>query len=320
MKTYQQFKRKYKKLRSNLLLNHTFIISICIWISVGCVGCISSLNNLKFGESIVLTNDSHDSWLDWSPDGSKIAFISARSGSNNIYYISLNEIRLEQVSKDTKDQEIYIPKSGAVISQVTNFMRDNISYPAWSIDGKHILFVRTEKIISGGKKEWHSRLESISIAFNEVTKYKINNVEYGRWYGNDKILLLKENDKLRLYIYFVKSENTEIFYKSTSQIVGFNISNSEIIISERDGIIVCDIAGNIIDKFRGLRSLTEADKSNELIAITMEGPRIGIFDVESKKMLPFPQSYSYHPAFSPNGKHLAYISESSGGIVISKPK
>jgi tricorn protease len=77
---------------------------------------------IEHGPTRNLTNSSnaHDKWPDWSPDGRKIAFISDRTGEEEVYLVNQDGTgELEQLTDDGKEMR-YAPR--------------------WSPDGKYIAF------------------------------------------------------------------------------------------------------------------------------------------------------------------------------------
>ena len=70
----------------------------------------------------------------WSPDGQWLAFVSERAGD----LANTNEKDAKKLGKD-KPQVWIIPTNGGEAQQVT-FMQHGASSPAWSPDGKRILF------------------------------------------------------------------------------------------------------------------------------------------------------------------------------------
>ncbi len=77
------------------------------------------INSAGNGKPFRVTSGSHDSCPHWSPDGKKIAFISARDGSPQIYVI---------------------PVDGGEAVRITNMVA-GISDLRWSPDGKWIAFI-----------------------------------------------------------------------------------------------------------------------------------------------------------------------------------
>lgn len=81
------------------------------------------------GEATRLTSGmAHDAQPRWSPDGSKIAFISDRSGGNNLWVISADASDTIQLSKTTDD--LYVS-------------------PEWTPDGNYVAVTRS---VTGGPK------------------------------------------------------------------------------------------------------------------------------------------------------------------------
>ena len=75
-----------------------------------------------------LTNTSgvHDKWPAWSPDGSRIAFISDKSGEEEIWVV---------------------PQSGSgAAEQITSGDKAFLSRPKWSPDGKSIALALTPEV------------------------------------------------------------------------------------------------------------------------------------------------------------------------------
>jgi len=87
------------------------------------LGDIYSLD-IKGGKAIpVLTGLAFEMQPSISPDGNKIAFVSDRSGNENIWIANIDGSNLKQLSKDTEDAEF--------------------TSPAWSPDGRFIYASRT---------------------------------------------------------------------------------------------------------------------------------------------------------------------------------
>ncbi len=77
---------------------------------------------IEGGESRQLTNSGRDSRARWSPDGKRIAFLSSRDGSEQIYLLSMDGGDARQVTRlfTEADNELWAPdgKSIAFISRV----------------------------------------------------------------------------------------------------------------------------------------------------------------------------------------------------------
>ena len=75
----------------------------------------------------------------WSPDGSQILFVSTRNG-----WPTLPEYEPPGYEPDSfGDEEIFVMNiDGTAQVNLTNNPRENDSFPAWSRDGKHIVYSR----------------------------------------------------------------------------------------------------------------------------------------------------------------------------------
>lgn len=81
------------------------------------------------GEATRLTSGmAHDAQPRWSPDGSKVAYISDRSGGNNLWVISADASDTTQLSRTSDDMFVS---------------------PEWTPDGKYVAVTRS---VSGGPK------------------------------------------------------------------------------------------------------------------------------------------------------------------------
>ena len=65
--------------------------------------------------------DGVDSWPAWSPDGKRLAFVSSRSGNNDIFLVQADGTNVRNLTKHA--------------AQDTS--------PAWTPDGKKVTFVST---------------------------------------------------------------------------------------------------------------------------------------------------------------------------------
>ncbi|WML49631.1 S9 family peptidase [Neobacillus sp. PS3-34] len=99
----------------------------------------------------------------WSPDGTSIAFVSSRTGKNQIYILSAH---------------------GGEAKQIT-FIENGASNPVWSPDGKRIAFSASaagnKTILDKEEKKAEDKLLPL-----EVTKMKYKSDAEGFWKGNYK--------------------------------------------------------------------------------------------------------------------------------------
>jgi Tol biopolymer transport system component len=114
-----------------------------------------------------LTNGpSYDAWPAWSPNGSQIAFTSARNGNADIYVMDADGTSLQRLTDDVEsdfwpdwspdgtqiafvsrrdgNSELYVVDvEGSSLQRLTN-TPGREDFPAWSPDGPRIVFSRIE--------------------------------------------------------------------------------------------------------------------------------------------------------------------------------
>ena len=113
-----------------------------------------------------LTNHrAYDGYPDWSPDGTKIAFVSNRDGARSQIYVmdihGKNPIRLTDGPGSKRDPD-WSPDGGKIAFSVSDWGKTHIAvmdadgnrekletvamYPSWSPDGKQIAFAQQGEI------------------------------------------------------------------------------------------------------------------------------------------------------------------------------
>jgi tricorn protease len=138
---------------------------------------------IEHGPTRNLTNSSnaHDKWPSWSPDGKQIAFISDKSGEEEIYVIDQDgRGELTQLTKDGKEMRYA---------------------PTWSPDGKYIAF-----------SDKNGRLYTIDVKSNKkklVADDKNNFIFDFTWSPNGGFLAMSLDDPngfSSIWIYSVKED------------------------------------------------------------------------------------------------------------------
>ena len=164
---------------------------------LGCGGGLPVSSPEKTSLQQLTHEPSQDFYADWSPDGQKIAFISDRSGSWNIWVIRLDGSHPQALTADHQATSPTWNPDGTMIAYATDresgmrfwtdlwTMKSDGSFqkplgqtptlkdlvPSWSPDGKYIAFLRMDMT---AVPAWRIiRLDMESKQFHEIASDKI---------------------------------------------------------------------------------------------------------------------------------------------------
>ncbi len=176
-----------------------------------------------------LTNDpGRDIGPSWSPDGKRIAFSSARDGGLQIYLMrpdGSNQTRLTTITDgkikyynpvwspnskwlvfysetgDRKDQVQVINVDGTRQTVLTGNVGNN-TFPAWSVDGKRVIFTSNRDGVDGAIYEVKTDGSQLKRIVVQVTGFA------ARWAPNGKKLGFVAGSYPRSEIYVINPDGT----------------------------------------------------------------------------------------------------------------
>jgi TolB protein len=144
------------------------------------------MNSDASNHSILAAHPADDSEPSWSPDGRRIAFLSERSGQDEIYLMDPDGANLEQVT------ELPVLKSGL----------------SWSDDSRTLIF-------EGSGDIYRVDVETKQVA--KLIAIKDTNEATPAWAGNDKFVVFSSDRSQNWELYAVDVSNPDqlILYQIT---------------------------------------------------------------------------------------------------------
>ncbi|RFM29523.1 S41 family peptidase [Deminuibacter soli] len=279
---------------------------------------------LPTGGGVPLRLTSHgyaDNVVDWTPDGKQVLFASIRESG-----------------KERFNQFYTIPANGGVVSKLPLAYAEFGSY---SPDGKQMaLTFRTQagrnwKRYRGG---WKADIYVFNFATNtseNITGNEEAGEEYPMWHGDDIYFLSDKGPELRLNLwrYHTQSKTFEQVTHFTDYDVHFpSLGPSDIVFENGGKLFLLDLASqkttevkiNVITDRASLRNkVIPAEGFIQHAAISNDGKRVLLEARGEVFSLPAENGYvknltntsgaaERYPAWSPDGKNIAYWSDASG--------
>lgn len=185
---------------------------------------------LKDDDKLWVTKDTHSNWIAWDHADSKIAFSSNYQGTSNIYYIDLQQLKIEKSSKGLYIAN-YLDKlspKNTVYVPVTNTKDTSFFQAEWSFTGNEIACL--------GNYNSTNELMIVNTSTKELLGTKIFDVSTINWYNPSTILYVLNSDNKKVYSYDVNTKESTLFHQLEMPIIGVSGKIYEVLLITNDGI------------------------------------------------------------------------------------
>lgn len=275
--------------------------------------------NYKFidiGECLVVTSDNNEGGVDWHPSGEKIVFSSPCSGTQNIYYLDLLNLKYSPVIEGyytanyindfIDNREIYI--------SLTDSKDTSYSEPKWSASGN--------KILSIGSYSGNNEVFCTNRTTLKTVGTGIKNISATNWKSLDELYIVKKEELRNLYLTSLNDKTDALILTAPENILG---------ISKQKGILYLACNGGVLEYktetkkqkwFKMNINGKTAWKLNRLnFIVKNKNGQAQIMDLNNGvgKAL-FIGNEDGAPALSSSNNFVAFYSKFLNGIVIKKLK
>jgi dipeptidyl aminopeptidase/acylaminoacyl peptidase len=285
--------------------------------------------DLPVGSSCLITQDSHDSWVAWSPDDSQLAFISAISGRDNLYLMKIADMKLlesrepglyvaEYLTRPQGRSDYYIQK--------TSSNDYGIEGPEWSPDGKNILLhtyqCPADPSDDSDCKDYQLFVYNLANSSSKTVFKSDSALTLHCWLNNNVILFAVEGDDQKIYQLDLNTSKRDVLFDSEKKIEGFAVDKGDLLIATEDAIGTMNLATKAVkwDQLPAQFNGTQIGRSGRKFILTAgeDDPAAGWYDLDTQATDLFMNSYDYEPTISNSKKDVAFISEGLNGIVIKR--
>ncbi len=279
---------------------------------------IYGFDQLKEDDISLVTQASHDTWIDWSIKDDFIYFISPESGSNNLYRIKVDSIELIEIrdgfyaasylvdaSIERPIEQITFEADRIIDSPVVAPEANKVVYQSYSCDRSYNCTDFNLTLYDLEKKDRKVLVE------DQVSHFAFID-------SNTLLFVLGENNKVIKQLDLESGEVTK--YKALDlEMTTLQVSAGKIIINTSEGVYTIDPENMSMQKiYSGKVVANRLTLYGSMLIATLPGPASSLIDLTDNTEVRLFNAYDYEPTASKKGKYVAAISEAAAGIVVKQ--
>lgn len=275
---------------------------------------VFSYRNIKEDECIVITYDNNNGGIDWDRGDKRIVFQSQYSGSSQVYFIDLMNLKYNAATKGFYTAEYInnLVNKNSIYVPLTDTKDTAHSMPKWSMDGARVLSI-------GSYNETNEVFITNRTTFKTIGT-KVKNISSAHWKSNKELFIVKKDQPKRVYSINLKTLKDSLIVEADTTILGISKQKSTLYLACDGGVLeyklnsskkawfAMHINGHSTGRLKRLNFVVKTKSGEAQIA-----------DLNNRKLHPlFVGEGDGSPVLSRSKKFVAFYSSFLNGIVIKK--
>jgi Tol biopolymer transport system component len=275
---------------------------------------IYSYKTIKKGENILITYDVNEGIIDWDKTGKRILFTSSYTGTKNIYYLDMMNIKFSSATKGfytanyinefIEKEKVYIP--------ITSANDTTFECPKWSPTSNRIVSIGSYSGINEIFFTNRSTLKTIATG--------LKNVITVHWKSNSEFFFVKKDEPKNLYQVNIKTRVDSLILTANQNILGISRQKGSLYLACDGGVIELKIDSNKKELYEmniNGKTAWKLDRLNFIVNnIDGDAQIIDLNNGTTKSL--FIGDGDGDIALSRDEKFVAFFSKFLNGIVIKK--
>jgi hypothetical protein len=289
-----------------------------IWISLSLIALFPyaemRLQQIETGETLWLTQDIHSHCASWEVGDEAIAFSSKHKGTEHLYKIDLQLLKIVQQAKGTyvsfqvdqgkSMQAVYVPLT---TGKDTSYSQPSYSYSTGVLAGVASYSGKKELVIVNERK-----------AIPNFTG--IQGVDQIHWFDPREILISFEKEPTKVFRYNTERKDTQFLFSVQDKIISLAGNRDEVFAVTNKGFQAYDMKAGLGSFYPMAMSVCKVQRMNRLsFLVTDSEGKLGYANFNNNDFKPVSLGSGYSQSVcSKNQNYVIYQSSVLGGLQIKK--